>query len=222
VPPQGQQRVDAFALGHLLRASRQAAGLTQAVLAKEAQISERHVRRLERGQRRTRRSTLGRLAYAIVNSEPAVGPATRLVEELVVAAGSALADESDHADRVDRRRARRARRALMNDHTWESKVTIEVLTGVVERCARDVPAGTAGRRRSVFYIFRAADGRRRRLPATPVVEALFVVVPLPWEHPSGNATCSGTGTRSHASVGDHAMLSVGECASHTGTAADDW
>src|SRR6266576_3057441 len=90
------------ALGRRVAELRRAAGLSQAGLARCAELHRATVWRIERGERRTRRSTLERIVAAL--GEPA-----EVVDDLVAAAGDALAPESQHADRVDRRRARRGR-----------------------------------------------------------------------------------------------------------------
>jgi transcriptional regulator with XRE-family HTH domain len=95
-------------LGESLRLEREDRALAVRALARTAGVSERHLRRLERGERRTRRSTLERLSRALA-TEP------RLAESLVSRwgslAGEALAPESGYADRVDRRRTRRQRKS---------------------------------------------------------------------------------------------------------------
>lgn len=100
LPLQPHEVGPALALGRLIRSRRLATGRTIAALADAAEISPRHWRRLEAGERRTRASTLDRIAAAL-----GVDPV-----ELAEAAGPALADESVYADRVAARRARRTRR----------------------------------------------------------------------------------------------------------------
>lgn len=93
------------ALGHRLRRARRDSGLTQAGVAVASSLSERSLRRLEAGQRRTRRSTLQRLADSMtVTSGP---DAVDLLDEFLEIVGPALAAESAFADRVARRRGRR-------------------------------------------------------------------------------------------------------------------
>lgn len=92
------------ALGHRLRSLRLAAGLTQEQLAAAAEMTRSGLGKLERGERRTRRSTIDRLA-AVLNPEDTASTTTELVE----LAGHALAPESEYAERVARRRHRRAR-----------------------------------------------------------------------------------------------------------------
>ncbi|MGE5764121.1 MAG: helix-turn-helix domain-containing protein [Mycobacterium leprae] len=87
------------ALGRFLRATRHDAALTQAALARTAQIGERHVRDLERGTRRTRESTLGRLAAALTPSDAPPGTVDTLTAHMVAIAGPALAPESAFVER---------------------------------------------------------------------------------------------------------------------------
>ncbi len=86
-----------------------AAGMTQRELGRNAELSSWMVSQIELGTRRTRRSTLGRLARAIVNAHPGISTEDELVEQLTEAAGGALAPESGYRARVDGRRARRAK-----------------------------------------------------------------------------------------------------------------
>lgn len=98
--------------------------MTQAELAEQAELSVRQVSRIERGTRRTRESTLERLAHAVSTAEHAewldddtvadetwdewvAMRADELVDKWVRLAGFALAPESAYAWRVDARRARR-------------------------------------------------------------------------------------------------------------------
>ena len=91
-------------LGERLRAHRLAAGLTRTAMGLAADLNPQSVYRIEVGTRRTRKSTLRRIAAAL-DHEP-----ERLVDELVRLAGPSLAPESAYAERVARRRGRRARR----------------------------------------------------------------------------------------------------------------
>ena len=97
-------------LGRLLRELRRAAGLSQGRLAKESELSLWMIGVLEMGARRTRWSTLRRVASALVEAKPVLGDDKELTERLAAAAGPALAPESQYADRVERRRARRKRK----------------------------------------------------------------------------------------------------------------
>ena len=95
-------------LGRELQAQREGARLTQSALAQRSGVSRRHLQRLERGDRRTRSSTLRRIAVAICGDTPSAveGSLGRLLD----AAGPALADESEFQARVERRRSRRTRK----------------------------------------------------------------------------------------------------------------
>jgi transcriptional regulator with XRE-family HTH domain len=92
----------------LLGTTRRAIEMTQRELAVAAGLSRTHVDRLEHGTRRTRRSTLTRIAAAFVVEVPKLGPVDRLVDDFVREAGPALAEESIYAERVGRRRANRS------------------------------------------------------------------------------------------------------------------
>lgn len=98
-------------LGAQLRAYREDAGLSRPALAAAAQLSAGHLGQLEWGVRRTRRSTLTRIAWALHGSDADPDALEAFVDELVALAGPALASESDYAERVERRRERRARKA---------------------------------------------------------------------------------------------------------------
>lgn len=97
-------------LGTLLSTTRRALGMTQAEVAREAALHWTSLQRIELGTRRTRRSTLRRIAAAFVLREPRLGPLDDLLDDLVTAAGPALAEESAYAERVARRRAAREER----------------------------------------------------------------------------------------------------------------
>jgi transcriptional regulator with XRE-family HTH domain len=94
-------------LGTMLATTRRALGLTQQQVALDAGMHWTHLQRLELGTRRTRRSTLRRLAAVFVVHEPKLGPVDELADMLADAAGPSLAEESAYAERVARRRARR-------------------------------------------------------------------------------------------------------------------
>ncbi len=95
-------------LGEVVHQARTAAELSQGELAKAVTLSKRHLQRIEAGQRRTRLSTLKRLAeflacFLVIGEDD-------LLEVLLQAAGRSLAQESEYADNVELRRAQRARR----------------------------------------------------------------------------------------------------------------
>lgn len=110
-PLRAYERVHLERLGTLIATTRRAVGLTQAELALAASLSRVQVARIETGTRRTRRSTLTRLAGALVVEAPKLGPVARLVSDFVGEAGPALAEESAYAERVTRRRVQRAEAA---------------------------------------------------------------------------------------------------------------
>ncbi len=168
------------ALGAALRAARRSAGLTQTVVARRALIGERHLRDLETGRRRTRRSTLDRLSAALVSESPAGMAALRILMVLLQAAGSNLAAESPHAARVDRRRARRTRRLV----TQQSLVDRRIVSGrLVERRVTDVRLdGKRWVRRVRFSVPQHAGSLRATTPdpsRTVEVVSDFAAVPLP-------------------------------------------
>lgn len=107
-PLRANERVHCARLGLLLATTRRAIGLTQAQLALGAGLSRVQVARIESGVRRTRRSTLTRIAAVLVAEVPRLGPVDRLVADFVREAGPALAEESAYAERVTRRREQRA------------------------------------------------------------------------------------------------------------------
>jgi transcriptional regulator with XRE-family HTH domain len=99
------------ALGCRVRELRARAELTQAKLAELAKLSVSTVGRIEAGARRTRRSTLGRIAAVVApRADPSLGESEPLADSLAGLGGPALAPESAFADRIARRRERRARK----------------------------------------------------------------------------------------------------------------
>lgn len=94
-------------LGDRLRELRRKAGFRQAELARRAELSPWMLRALERGARRTHRSTLERVAQALASAPQPPAPASDLADDLMALAGQALAPESPYRARVERRRARR-------------------------------------------------------------------------------------------------------------------
>lgn len=102
------------ALGRAVRALR-FVGEQRAVRSTDlgllAQVPITSLWRIETGVRRTRRSTLQRLAKAAARLNPAAGTQREIFDRLVEVAGSALAPPSKYQYRVDRRRLRRFRRA---------------------------------------------------------------------------------------------------------------
>ncbi len=101
------------ALGRKVRAIRFDCGdlIVQAgQLSRAAQVPITTLWRIETGVRRTRRSTLQRLAKAAARLNPSAGTQDEIFDRLIEAAGNALAPPSKYQFRVDRRRFRRYRR----------------------------------------------------------------------------------------------------------------
>jgi transcriptional regulator with XRE-family HTH domain len=115
------------ALGNRLRELRRSRGLTQGQLADAADLSRRHVERLEAGNRRTRRPTLFRIAEAL--GDPS------LVNELAILGGLALAPESDFGERVALRRARRVHKQAQARNREKQAETLQALQAL-KRFAR--------------------------------------------------------------------------------------
>lgn len=91
---------------------RQQAGMTQLAVSGWAGLSERSLRRIEAGGRRTRRSTLARIADALTSESGSPADSASALRRLLVAAGPTVADESEFAWRVEaRRNQREAKRA---------------------------------------------------------------------------------------------------------------
>jgi transcriptional regulator with XRE-family HTH domain len=122
-------------LGRLLKGLRKAAGITQRDLARSAELSSWMVSQIELGTRRTRRSTLRRIARAIVGADPNVSTEDELTEQLADAAGAALAPESGYQARVDRRRKRRAKRGRYGPRE-EAPLPGEELRAYLDRLRR--------------------------------------------------------------------------------------
>ena len=112
------------------------------------ELAERTIRRLESGERRTRASTLARLAEVLA-PEPDAGD---VLEQLLFRASPALAPESACADRVGRRRARRAEKR----HSRPSQVHITVANPVAGGVFEAQPAlqgrGSLRNPGSVLYV----------------------------------------------------------------------
>ncbi len=121
-PIESSELRDLRALGCEVRALRFVNGrlvVRSSELGLLAQIPRRTLWRIETGIRRTRRSTLQRLAKAAARLNPAAGTHDEIFARLIEAAGNALAPPSKYQYRVDRRRMRRFRRANTNPHLRE-------------------------------------------------------------------------------------------------------
>jgi hypothetical protein len=105
------------ALGDELRRLRwTVARLSRPALSVRAEVSVRQIEQIEQAIRRTRRSTLARIAAALVKVKPEMGDANAIVSSLVTLAGPVLAPESIHRDRVEKRR--KARWAKRHRHVF--------------------------------------------------------------------------------------------------------
>ena len=177
-----QERQAVRDLGSLIREQRRKAGLTQAQLAVAAGVGQRHVQRLERGQRLTRRSTLDGIA-ACLSAD--VTQATALTEHWLRSSGVELASESDFAERVDLRRSRRQTELVHNDHSLVSVARVGLIGGAtLERHVTDRPDGRR-RVRRVIYVVVDVDGTSREVEPTADVLAAFEGFPIKWSHPTG-------------------------------------
>lgn len=97
--------------GQVLQKLCRQAGLKQVEVAGGAQLSASHFWKLTRGLRRTRASTIARIANVLA-PEIGVDPKT-LETKMLRAIGPALAPEADpaHRERIDRRRQERVAKA---------------------------------------------------------------------------------------------------------------
>jgi transcriptional regulator with XRE-family HTH domain len=100
-PIEDAERAELEALGRALADERRLAGLSIRQLAAASLLSPAQLSRIERGLRRTRFSTLERIADALDQPE--------LLEEWTQLVGAGLAAESLYAERIARRRERRFR-----------------------------------------------------------------------------------------------------------------
>lgn len=126
-PIRADERPGLLELGAYLRHLRHEVGLSQALLANRAGLSERSYRRIEHGDRRTRASTLARIADGLVAYTSTLGTADEVSTRLVKAAGTSLAAESEYASRVEARRRRRmakANRRPVTEHVIERTVLL--------------------------------------------------------------------------------------------------
>lgn len=165
-----EERDAACALGGRLRAARRSAGLTQQRLAARAQLSERHLRRLERGDRRSRQSTLARLAEVVAAASDG-RTAGDLLAGWITVAGVSLAAESEHRERVERRRARRVAR---DTSRWVQRRTDSYAYLARATLIRTTEEwAEPSRQARVSYRVEFDEGGLMGLPNTPDVAALF-------------------------------------------------
>ncbi len=149
-------------LGVRVRTLRQAAGMTQARLAASAGIAERSLRRIEYGERRTRRSTLRRLAQSIAEQHDGQH-ARELLADLLEAVGPALAPESSYAERIEARRVRRTTKAAKRFVTRHITTYSYVRGGVVESHVHQRRVTRYRVRERRYAVLRHDSGRRVRL-----------------------------------------------------------
>lgn len=102
-------------LGDELRRLRHHVGLNRQALGQRCLLHHNHIGKLELGYRRTRRSTLGRIAAALEEISPDLGPVEELVARLCGLAGPALAPETDYPRQVERTLRRKMRRREKTD-----------------------------------------------------------------------------------------------------------
>jgi transcriptional regulator with XRE-family HTH domain len=125
-PLQGWELSLLAALGERLRELREGCDLSQVELGERAQVSRDQVGRIERGRRRTRRSTLARLVGVLADQGL---DGDRVLAELLELAGDAVAPESAFAGRVERRRVarfdRRRRQAAWRAEWAERMAAVE-------------------------------------------------------------------------------------------------
>lgn len=101
----------------MLRDLREEAWLRQCELAAAVTITPRQLRYMESGERRTRQSTLERVAdfLALVLDEDPLD----LLCDMVEVGHAVIASESDHSDKLEVRRRPRAKRLLLEELTTE-------------------------------------------------------------------------------------------------------
>jgi hypothetical protein len=96
------------ALGSEVSRPRKAAGLTTADLDRRADVSPEQARNIQGGTRRTRRSTLARIAETLVDPRDELGDRDTLLKRLRSVAGPGSAEESRSAEHLGDNRRRRA------------------------------------------------------------------------------------------------------------------
>ncbi len=116
-------------LGQELRALRHAARLSLRQLEWLCELSAPQLCRIESGARRTRQSTLERIAASLVSVRPDLGPAAELARWLTSLAGPALAPESAYAEEIAERRRRQWERKRK-----EGRRVLSMCSGRNTRC----------------------------------------------------------------------------------------
>lgn len=111
------------ALGAELRVERLRAGYNRPAFAKVVQLSPRHLSRLESGERRTRASTLLRIASAL--TERLDVDRDTLHAQLLALGGEAIAPESSYPERVESRRLARLAKATKREQRRQEQELLE-------------------------------------------------------------------------------------------------
>jgi transcriptional regulator with XRE-family HTH domain len=151
--------------GRELRRLRQGAGLSQEGLATAAGLTERSLRRLEKAERRTRRSTIERLVLPLAAALPDWEP-QQLQRHLLVILGPALALESEYRDRVEIRRARRRRKHARLYVTQHTVLYQPVVGGTLELHFHSRRTSRRRTRDNEYALLCDHSGRRRRLTSS--------------------------------------------------------
>lgn len=144
-----------------MREARHRAGLTQATVACRAGLAERSLRRLEAGHRRTRLSTLTRLAHSLDAPDP-----DALLADLVTAVGAALAPESQFAERVARRRDARRRQAARAPVTEHRVVYEQRADGTLAVHTHLRRTSRSAMRAHRYAVLHRHDGKQERIAST--------------------------------------------------------
>lgn len=100
--------------GQALRELRKRAGLTQEQLAFSAELTPAQVGRLERGERRTRETTISRIVLALVRADRSLGDPDDVISDLAALLGPAMAPPT----RGERRERRRRDQRRMSRMEW--------------------------------------------------------------------------------------------------------
>lgn len=114
-----EEYAGAEALGGYIRELRFAGGLSVPRAARASDMSENGWWRIENATRRTRHSTVERIAKglgAVLGIDP-----NEVYAELVKRADNALAPESEYRERVERRRAERIRRKVAQEDRLDAQ-----------------------------------------------------------------------------------------------------
>lgn len=124
-------------LGAEIRTLREEAGLSRRELAWGAFVHESTIARIERGERRTRRSRLEDIVRVFAQKYGYDDDtAAALVEYLVEVAGPALAPESEYAQRIVRRRIRRWKR-IVREVELAEQIAESMARPIAREMARD-------------------------------------------------------------------------------------